>query len=273
MSPRIDEAMTTPQWTAVVLAGERPGEDNFASACGVTAKALIPVGGEPMLSRVVHVLLTCPRLDRIIILAQDPDRLLGGDLGWMHEEGRIGTAVSGDGISRSILAIAGETQTPFPILLVTADHPLLTPAMVEHFIGSVGEADAAVGVVERRTVEAAYPTTKRTWLRFSDGAFSGANLFALRTPDARRGLELWSEVERNRKKALRLLLHFGPLLALRAITRTISLERAVQIAGRRSGFDARPVRLPFAEAAIDVDKLEDLALAEAILARRPAGGA
>ena len=91
---------------------------------------------------------------------------------------------------------------------------------------------------------------------------------ALGGPRAARALAAWSEVERDRKKALKLVWHFGPLLALRALTRTITLAGALRKAGRKLGCDAIPVPLPFAEAGIDVDKPSDHDLAEAILLKR-----
>ena len=45
----------------------------------------------------------------------------------------------------------------------------------------------------------------------------------------------------------------------------MNLERAFAIASRRIGIVARPILLPFAEAAIDVDKPADKELAEQIL--------
>jgi hypothetical protein len=114
----------------------------------------------------------------------------------------------------------------------------------------------------------AYPGNKRTWLRFSDGAWSGANLFALRSERAKGALELWAEAEQDRKKAWKLFLHFGPLLALRAISRTIGLATALSQAGKRLGLSANLVPMPMAEAAIDVDKVSDHVLAERILQAR-----
>jgi len=64
------------------------------------------------------------------------------------------------------------------------------------------------------------------------------------------------------------MLSFGPILALRAITRTISLDAALLQVGRRVGMTVRAVRLPFADAAVDVDKEADLLLANRILAER-----
>jgi GTP:adenosylcobinamide-phosphate guanylyltransferase len=262
--------MTSGDWSAIVLAGTRPREDGFAEAHGVPAKALIPVAGEPMVGRVVHSLLGCPSIARIVLLAQQLEPLRSGALAWMQTEPKISLAQSGGGIARSVATYAGGAQAPFPLLVTTADHALLTPTMVEAFLAGSGSADVAVGLVERCTLETAYPDNQRTWLKFSDGAYSGANLFALRTEAARAGLELWSSIEQDRKKARKLMLRFGPILALRALTRTISLDAAIDQVGRRVGFRAQAVRLPFAEAAIDVDKPSDLELAEAILRKRGA---
>ena len=250
-----------------MLAGQRPGENDFARANGVPAKALIPVAGEPMLGRVTRTLLAARSVKRIVILAQDAASLLQGDLAWIKAEERISTAEAGFGISTSIRAVAGSDAAPWPVLIATADHALLTPEMVEHFLARA-KGDAAFATVERGVVEAAYPETRRTWIKFADGHFTGANLFALNNPNARKGLDIWANVEQDRKKALKLVRFFGPMLALRALTRTIGLEGALKLVGRKAGIDARAVRLPFAEAAIDVDKPADLSLVEKILEGR-----
>jgi GTP:adenosylcobinamide-phosphate guanylyltransferase len=259
---------STGHWTAILLAGQRPGERDFAHDLGYPAKALIEIGGEPMLGRVAKALLAAPSVGRILILAQQPQKLVIGKLGWLAAEPRVRLAESQGGISNSILGVAGTETAPWPVLVVTADHALLAPAMVERFLAAETGSDVAVAVVQRQVVEAAYPDTRRTWLKFSDGAYSGANLFALRNARARKALEIWASVEKDRKKAAKLLRYFGPLLALRALTRTISLNGALAKAGRRAGLNVQAVALPFAEAAIDVDKLEDLQLVERILAER-----
>ncbi len=260
-------AMETERWTAIILAGERPGENAFAAANDVTAKALIPIGGEPMLARVAHTLLACPRIGRIVVLAQAPEALLTGPLAWLAAEPRVATSVSGDGISQSIADIVGGDVAPYPVLVTTADHALLSPAMVEAFIAGTAGTDAAFAMVERAVVEAGYPETRRTWLKFSDGDYTGANLFALVTATSRKALDFWARAEKDRKKALRILMFFGPMIFLRALTRTISLDGAVQKAGRNTDMRLRAVRLPFAEAAIDVDKPADLELVRQIVQR------
>lgn len=251
-------------WTAVVLAGQRPGPDALAVHFGITYKALLPVGGVPMVARVVKTLSAAPSVRRIVILTQAPDAIAPA----LPKDVPVDFAESGAGISTSILAIAGTDKAPFPIFLTTADHPLLTVGMIEEFLAGIGGADLGIGMVERATMRAAYPDNKRTWLRFADGHWSGANLFAFSSERVRAALQLWSAAEQDRKTAWKLFLHFGPWLALRALTRTIGLARALENAGKRLGLSASLVPITDAEAAIDVDKPSDHALAEAILKRR-----
>lgn len=254
---------STGGWTAIILAGQRPGVDRLAVAFGETYKALIRVDGEPMVTRVVATLLGVPQIAKILILSQEPDALRPV----LPADPRIAYAQASKGISTSIRAVAGD-EAPWPVFVTTADHPLLTRACVEAFLADAADCDVAVAAVERRTMLARYPETRRTWLRFSDGAYSGANLFALTGPAAIAALDLWARAEQDRKQALKLFWHFGPLLALRAITRTIGFGHAIRAAGARLGFRAKLIVLDDPEAAIDVDKPEDHALAEAILAGR-----
>jgi GTP:adenosylcobinamide-phosphate guanylyltransferase len=221
-----------------------------------------------MLGRVARTLLTSESIGRIIVLAQDARALLTGTLGWMANEPRIATAEAGEGISTSVARLAGTGPAPYPVLVTTADHPLLRPEMIEAFIAGAIGADSAFAMVERRIVELAHPGTRRTWLKAADGHYSGANLFALITPASKLGTDFWARAEKDRKRPLKLLGYLGPGILLRAVTRTISLQAAAERAGRKAGFRLKAVTLPFAEAAIDVDKPVDLKLAERILAER-----
>ena len=62
-------------YTAILLAGQRPGRDSFAAEHGTDLKALIPVGGEPMVRRPVRALLDSESIGKIIVLAQQPKRI------------------------------------------------------------------------------------------------------------------------------------------------------------------------------------------------------
>ncbi|MEX6725230.1 nucleotidyltransferase family protein [Parapedomonas caeni] len=258
--------------TALVPAGRRPGRDPLAEHFGVSFKAIIPVGGEPMVGRVVRALLATPGIGRVVLLTQEPELLMTHpDLTWLADDPRVGFRTSRESISASVLdAMAALDGDGSPLLLTTADHALLTPAMVASFLtpAVASGADLAVGFVEQATLLARYPLSRRTWLKFRGGWYSGANLFLFRDPGARAALELWREVEQDRKKVWKIFARFGPWLFLRMLTRSISLPAAFAAAGRRLGLTAIPVVMAEAEACIDVDKPDDHMLVEQILKDR-----
>jgi GTP:adenosylcobinamide-phosphate guanylyltransferase len=259
-------------FTAVILAGSRPGGDPMAQAAGVASKALLRVGGQAMLARVARTLLSHPRTARLVILAQEPEALAADpDCAWMREDPRIAFVTSGAGISHSIVNLLERGEAAFPVLLTTADNVLLNHAMIDSFLGGLGGlggADLAVAMVERRVLLSRYPESRRTWLKFRGGWWSGANLFWLAGDKVMPLLAFWHGVEQNRKKGMKIVGAFGPLLLLGALFRLLTIHQAVGRAGRRFGLAARVVPMPQAEACIDVDKAGDWELAEAILARR-----
>jgi hypothetical protein len=124
-------------------------------------------------------------------------------------------------------------------------------------------------MVERATLLARYPSSRRTWLKFRDGWWSGANLFWFGSAKARPVIALWQEVEQDRKKGWKILAAFGPLILVGALLRLLGLRSGITRIGRRFGLNARLVAMHKAEACIDADKVEDVNLIEEILRHRP----
>ena len=253
-------------WTALVLAGQRPGIDPMAAHFGTEMKALIPVAGELMLNRVLEALLDAPQVARIVVLAQNTLQLRAQrDLGWAVGEPKITFRVSGPTISGSVLGAVEDIENGLPILVTTADNVMLTPATIAEFVAGAGESDVSVAFVERDNLERAVGPNKRTWLTFRDGAFTGANLFALTGAGTFNALRFWEKVEADRKSVLRLAAHFGPVLMVKLLLRRMTLRDALAAAGTKLGASAAPVVLSDGRMGVDVDKPEDHALAEKLL--------
>ena len=249
------------RFTALLLAGSRPGGDPFAAAHGVAAKALIPVAGEPMIARPLRALLGSPQISHVRVLAQDRALLEPA----LPSDPRLSIERSGATIAATIEAIIADPATRWPLLVTTADHALLDGAMIDDFCARAKGADVAIGLVERRALMARLPQTKRTWIGFRGGAYSGANLFALGSPKAARAVALWREVEQDRKKGWKLLTALG-VPGLLGLVRLRTLDQTLDAMGRRLGLTIRAVELANPLAAVDVDKPADLALVEAIIA-------
>jgi GTP:adenosylcobinamide-phosphate guanylyltransferase len=260
--------------TALILAGERGGENAVARAAGVAEKCWAPAAGVPMLLRVVETLCRCRMVGRIAIsLRSDPTAEDREALARRAAGVALTLLPCGASPSASILAAVDALDRPYPLLITTADHPLLDAQMIDHFWAAVAgsDADVAAAVTPASVIERAYPETRRTYLRFGDGRRSGANLFALLRPEGRLAVEFWRRIEQNRKRPWRLIATFGlsPLLAY--LLGRLTVEGAVRQASRIIGARAAIVDLPFADAAIDVDRPADLALVDRILKDRERG--
>ncbi|MEO5611770.1 MAG: NTP transferase domain-containing protein [Sphingomicrobium sp.] len=251
-------------WTAVVLAGSRPGQDPFALSHGTDLKALIPVSGEPMVRRPVMTLLASERIAAVRVLTQQPQRIAAV----LPADPRLEVEASGDTIAATLEALCNDPATRWPLLVTTADHALLDGAMIDDFCSRAAGADIAIAVVERRALLKRLPQTHRTLIRFKGGAYSGANLFLLKSPKVAPAIALWRVVEQDRKKGWRLLLAMGPSLFLGAALRLLTLDQALQRIGRNLNLDIRAVQMTNSLAAVDVDKPDDHRLVEAILEAR-----
>ncbi len=252
------------KWTALVLAGSRPGRDEFAESHGTHLKALIPVCGVAMVACPVRALLAAPEIGAVRVLAQQPQRIAAV----LPEDPQLSVAVSGATIAATLQTILADPETTFPLLVTTADHALLDADMISDFCNAAAGADVAVGLVEKRALDARLPQTKRTWIRFRGGAYSGANLFAFGSRDAAKAVALWRSVEQDRKKGWRMIAALGPAVLVGAVLRLRTLDQTLAVIGRKLGLDIRKVELANPLAAVDVDKPADHVLVTAILEGR-----
>ena len=251
------------KYTAIVLAGSRPGRDQFAASFGTDLKALIPVGGEPMVRRPVRALLASAHIGQIIVMAQAAERIAHE----LPDDARIAVRESADTIAATILALCDDASVDWPLLVTTADHALLDAGMIDEFCRSAG-GDIAIGVVEQRVLLRRFPDARRTWLKFRGGAYTGANLFALASPKVARAIQVWRTVEQDRKKAWRIISLLGPIMLTMTALRLVSLDDVLGQLSDRLGLKVRAVRLSNPLAGVDIDKAADHALAEAILKGR-----
>ncbi|MDQ8756375.1 NTP transferase domain-containing protein [Sphingosinicella sp. LHD-64] len=258
---------------ALLLAGQRPGPDALADHFHVPLKVLVPLAGEPMLSRIARTLVGHPAIGRVTILGADA-AVLGADPGcaWLTGHPKVTFAAGASTISQTVLDAMGTPTPDQPVLVTTGDHPLLTRAMIDEFLDRARAAgtDLAVAMVEERLYRTRFDG-RRTWIRFRAGAYSGANLFLLSNARARIAIAFWREIEAHRKKGGKIVAAFGPLLLAGVGLRLLSLKQALRLAGKRLGLTATAVELSDPVACIDVDKVEDHALATRLIAEAQHG--
>lgn len=257
----------------VVLAGDRGPDDPLCRAAGVPAKALVPVGGVPVLARVLRALsartdcgarVVCgPTLEALDAPCAAPDADHPNTLAsWLAATGFHWVAPAQSPAASALAAVRSTARASRLLLLTTGDHALLTEAIVADFLAGAraaraAGADLAVGFVPLSRVQARFPDTRRTPLRFRDGAVCTCNLFALLQPSALGVIELWRRVEQDRKQPWKIVRLLGAWTLLRYLLGRVTLAEVLARLGRITGTRIEPVILDHATAAVDVDSPAD----------------
>ena len=240
-------------YDAIVLAG---GENTRLQDGGKTPyEALVEIAGQPMVLFVVQALAQSSQVERIFVVgpaALNRNRFPGAT-----------TVVPGgetiiDTIRRGMQALGHQRQ----VLVATADIPLLTAAAVEDFISRCQEkqADLYYPIVRKEANEQRYPGTRRTYVKFREGTFTGGNIFLVNPAIVPRCLPQAERLIAYRKKPFQLarLLGWGFVCRfLLGCSDLLSVEKRVE---ELLNIRGAVVQSPYPEVGIDVDKPSDLAM-------------
>lgn len=184
---------------AVVLAGGDVG-DRLATEAGVEAKALLPLGDEPLGAYVLRALRGSGVVDRIVYVGPTNARLKGlYDLAVPGGHRMVDSLGLGLGAA---LAVPGTG----PLLLLGADIPWVTGDMIARFVtaaraatGPAGPAQLVYPVVREAAATAQFPHQKRTYAKLKDGRFTGGNMVLMQRALAPSLLPQIDRVFRARK--------------------------------------------------------------------------
>jgi len=258
---------STKTFSAIVLAGERPGGSAFSRELGLPASVLVDVAGQSALARVFSTLSLSEQVGGGVlcgpaeqIYRNNPefqDILAGTDFHWLAPAA---------GPSASALSGIRELGR-FPLLLTAGDHALLTPELVDDFCSRARKtgADVVVGLVPYPLVRQAFPESKRTVLKFSDGQYCGSNLFAILTERGEAAPAFWSRLEADRKRPWRMARRVGPALLVRYLFGRLTLAGALKSLSNAMDCTVAHLLIDNPRAAVDVDSVADRDLAEKIL--------
>jgi GTP:adenosylcobinamide-phosphate guanylyltransferase len=246
---------------AVVLAGGRPDAVSALEA-DAPNKAFVRVGGVTLVERTLRALRSGKRVRRVVVVAPPAT----------HATAALSLAdeCRADGVRISDSLRSGlQGFPPDELLLVcTSDLPVLTGESIDDFIEHALSVDPDIGYgcVERRVHLASYPQVPHTWAALREGTFCGAGLIVMK-PRVLPALERFIErLGAARKNPLRLASLFGWDVLLRFAFRRLTVTSAERRAAAILGAPVRAIVSPYAETAVNVDRVSDVALAEALVA-------
>ncbi len=250
---RYTRAMKSDSVVAVVLAGGDVG-DRLAADAGVEAKALIPLGEEPLGAYVLRALRASGSVSHIVYVGPTNARLDGlYDLQIPSGHRMVDSLALGLGAA---LAIPGAG----PLLLLGADIPWVTGDMLSRFVAEAttattgeGPAQLVYPVVREAAAVAQFPEQKRTYARLLDGKFTGGNLVLMHRGLAPALLPQIDRVFRARKNPFALAGIVGIDVLFRLLSGRADIARLERRVSRLVDAPVRALISDDAALAADVD--------------------
>ena len=198
---------------AIVLAAGGKA-DQLALAEGVADKAMLPVGGRPMIDWVLDALAAAQLVGEVTLVANEGSPLND------HVAGRVRVAhPQGPSFLDSIEAgMTGYADRP-RVLVCTGDIPLATGEDIDEFLGRCElqpSAELCYSMIRADVCEKQLPGGRRTTVRLREGVFTGGNIVTMSPAFLAREKQRFAEVFALRKSPLKLcrLLGWGFVIRL-----------------------------------------------------------
>lgn len=244
---------------ALVLAGSR-NDGPLKQCSSVPYEAMITIGRKTMIEYVIDALRSSRLIDRIVVVGPPdvPDFCRREDVMVVPAKGTLM-----ENLARGVESLSGSHR----VLLATCDIPLITAQAIEDFLYRCGErsADVYYPVVPREVVEKSIFRTRRTYVAFKEGDFTGGNLFLVDPAAVGRCMVIGQQLVDARKSPIRLSRLMGIPFLIRFLLRRVTLKEAERKASDLLGVRGAVVITTYPEVGVDVDKPSDLDLVSKVL--------
>lgn len=250
------------KYAAVILAGGGLGKE-LQGYVDVASKALIPVGGRPMVDWVIDALAQSPSVGDVV-LAMQPEEVPPA---LFRKVAHV--APPGDKILDSIAS--GMRQLPQDVaeqgvLIIPGDCPFLTPEALEDFLAEVRRrpADFYYGYLTRQDSEKAYPGLRHTYARMKEGVLCGTGLIMMTPAVVEKARVVMNAAIAARKSPFRITGILGWSFIVKLIFRQLSVRDCEQRVSELMSCRVAAIQTRHACAGFNVDSPDQLQTARAL---------
>ncbi|MBW6465342.1 MAG: NTP transferase domain-containing protein [Brevefilum sp.] len=246
---------------AVVLAGGKMALDDPLYAQGVDgSRSLVDVLGKPMVQWVVDALDASDCVAEMYVIGLPTSYRLKATkpVHYLPDQGDIF-----ENIRCGVVQATQDHPSRSKVLIASSDIPAIQPSMIDWLASEVA-ADPGLmmyyNVVEQSTMEARFPQSNRSYVRFKDIAVCGGDLNVIDKSLFAEERLIWQKLANARKHPLKQAGLLGIDSLIMVALHILTLEGAVKRVCKRLGIKAKALRCPHAEIAMDADKPHQLAI-------------
>lgn len=246
---------------AAVLAAGHDSEP-VAEAAGVAHKALVEIGGQPVVARVVDGLRQARLVDDLVVVTAP-----GSPVVEALPSDTPSVATKNGSFMDTIQGGFDYHAARDQLLVVMCDLPLLTGEAVDHFVAAALDTGAELCYSMHRAedLDKIHASRDRVTVRLKDGDYCGGNVHLIGRHFFERETERISQAFAGRKNPLALASLLGVSFIVRFLLRRLTVADIVQRARELLHCKVAAICSPYAEVGFDLDKPEHIAAAEAMV--------
>jgi GTP:adenosylcobinamide-phosphate guanylyltransferase len=241
----------------------KPGDTLYEHTKG-KSKALLDIGGRPMIQWVLDALSGAIDIDRVVIVGLDEGTGLTCIKPFTYVPDAGGILDNARAAALKILELNPSAKY---ILGVSCDIPAITAKMVDWVtqVTKGTESEAYLFVVAKEVMEARFPDSNRSFYKLKDVAVCGCDMHIASARLITQKEGLWDKIADARKNAFKQAQLIGLDTLIYFLLRRKTLEEtAIQIS-KRLGINGSVHLNPYAETGMDVDKSHQLEILRAEL--------
>lgn len=168
-----------------------------------------------------------------------------------------------ENIHSGVLHATHDHPSRTKVLIASSDIPAIQPNMIDWLASEVA-ADPGLmmyyNVVDQATMEARFPQSNRSYVRFKDIAVCGGDMNVVDKSLFAEERLIWQKLANARKHPLKQASLLGIDSLIMVALHMVTLEGAVKRVCKRLGIKAKALRCPYAEIAMDADKPHQLSI-------------
>lgn len=240
---------------AIVLAGGVPDpKSSLYPQTKGNPKALLNIGGKPMIQWVLDALDQAETIDRIVVVGceQNTSEIQSNKI--------ISFLPSSEDIIKNFQvgadAVLDQNPESKSVAVVSADIPLLTAEGVNWIINSslATEKDITYCVVDQKQMEKRFPDSARSYVRLQDMNVCGGDLAIIDLELYKSRKDFWRKIFEARKNYFNQAALIGFDILILLLLRRIKFNDLVERVTRRLEITGQGLICPFPEVAMDIDK-------------------
>jgi len=255
---------------AIVTAGGIPKpEDPLYEYTQGQSKALLEIAGKPMVQWVLDAVGASEKIEQVVVVGLGPESGVSCQkpITYIPNQGSML-----DNVRASLAKVVELKPDAGLILMASSDIPALTTEMVDWAIEAAQETedDLYYNLITKEVMEARFPGSNRSYIKFTDAEICGADMNLARASAASGNDELWERLISARKNPFKQAALFGYSTLFLMLTRRLSIHDAAPRISKQIGIRGRAVFCPYAELAMDVDKPHQFEILRADLEKQVA---